>query len=190
MEPFAEHASRHRPGDAVTMFKNLTFKRTKGSGAILNTGDALQIRAGGEIIPGHIVEATQYKTAYIVKYRPIGREITCVASVFPGVTNLPNLSGSLNKPEIYDCVVWMYYPDPQDKKRVHIWPCPASMRKGWFGPNADVYSIAQQRIDPVIELQNYQNALLEINPGSHKALNSQQDRMNEKEVFYHKSWWR
>jgi hypothetical protein len=172
------------------MFKDFTFKRTRGSGAILNTGDEMQIRFGGEIIPAHIVEATQYKTAYIVKYRPLGREITCVVSVFPGVTNLPNLSGSLNKPEIFNNVVWMYYPDPQDKKRVHIWPCPTSHAKGSLGSDVDVFSIAQQRIDHVISLQKYQNGLLEIVPGTQSAATSKEERMNEQEVRLHKSWWR
>ena len=174
------------------MFKNFTFKRTRGSGAIFNTGDEMQIRFGGEIIPAHIVEATQYKTAYIVKYRPLGREITCVVSVFPGVTNLPNLTGSLNKPEIFNNVVWMYYPDPQDKQRVHIWPCPASSahNKGWFGTDANVLVIAKQRIDHVIELQRYQNALLEVVPAAQGAATSKEERMDEKEVRLHKSWWR
>jgi len=174
------------------MFKDFTFKRTKGSGVILNTGDEMQIRYAAEIIPAHVVEAIQYKTAYIVKYRPLGRDFTCIASVFPGITNLPGIAGPPHNPEIFDTVVWMYYPDPQDKQRVHIWPCPASSahNKGWFGTDADVLVIAKQRIDHVIELQRYQNALLEVVPAAQGAATSKEERMDEKEVRLHKSWWR
>ena len=172
------------------MFKDFTFKRTRGSGVIFNTGDEIQIRYAAEIIAGHVVEATQYKTGYIVKYRPIGRNFTCVASVFPGITNLPGIAGPPRNRDIFETTAYMYYHDPQDKKRLHIWPCPVSSTKGWFGADADIITVAKQRIDHIIELQNYQNALLDVVPGAQSALTSKEERMNEKEVFLHKSWWR
>lgn len=189
MEPEPTDAPRDRTGDAI-MFKNFTFKRTKGSGAILNTGDEMQIRFAAEIIPGHIVEAIQYKTAYIVKYRPVGRTFTCVASVFPGITNLPGISGHPRDFDIFENTAYMYYPDPQDKKRLHIWPCPVSSTKGWFGADTGVIQVAKLRIDHIIELQNYQNSLLEVVPGGASASTSAEEAMNEREEFLHKSWWR
>ena len=160
------------------MFKDFTFKRTRGSGAILNTGDEMQIRYAAEIIPAHIVEATQYKTAYIVKYRPVGREITCIASVLPGITNLPAIYGPPRNYDIYWSTAYMYYKDPQDKKRVHIWPCPISVKKGWLSTDENIYQLAQQRIDHIVELQQIQNSMLTLVPGT------------DTEVYLHKQWWR
>ena len=172
------------------MFKNLTFKRTRGSGAILNTGDEVQIHLGGAVAVGHIVEATQYKSGYIVKYRPVGREITCIASVLPGITNLPAIYGPPRNYDIYWSTAYMYYKDPQDKKRVHIWPCPISVKKGWLSTDENIYQLAQQRIDHIIELQKYQNSLLDVVPGTAIARTSKEEEMNEKEVFLHKNWRR
>lgn len=189
MEPEPTDAQGHWAGDAV-MFGSLNFSHNKGSGAILSTGDEVQIHLGGAVATGHVVESTQYKSGYIVKYRPIGRDITCIASVLPGITHLPGIYGPPRNYDIYWSTAYMYYKDPQDSKRLHIWPCPVSVKNGWLSTDLNIYQLAQQRIDHIIELQKYQNSQLEVTPGTAVARTSKQELLNEQEVSLHKSWWR
>ena len=175
---------------------------------ILAPGDKVKVLIGGDFATGKIVESTQYKDAFIIKYEvpthwkktPI--VIGCkdfVIATFPHVTNLPWVSG-MNDARLFSATAYLYWDDPQDKKRLHIWPCPISRTKHslrhntddqgprvWGsgdvlsavpGTDADLYRLAQQRIDHIVELQQIQNSMLTLVPGT------------DTEVYLHKQWWR
>jgi hypothetical protein len=176
---------------------------------ILAPGDKVEILIGADLAAGKIVESTQYKDAYIIKYAvPTHWRKTpivtgwknFVISTFPHITNLPGIAG-MTDPRLFQATAYLYWPDPQDKKRLHIWPCPISTTKHsirhhddyqgtarvWGsgdvlsavpGTDADLYRLAQQRIDHIIKLQEIQNSMLELVPGT------------DKEVYLHKQWWR
>ena len=177
---------------------------------ILAPGDKVEVLIGADFATGKIVESTQYRDAYIVKYEiPTRWKKTpiitgyrnFVISTFPFVTNLPGISGPMSDPRLFQATAYLYWGDPQDRKRLHIWPCPISETKHsirhhddyqgeprvWGsgnvlpvvpGTDADLYRLAQQRIDHIIELQAIQNSMLELVPGT------------DSEVYLHKQWWR
>jgi hypothetical protein len=165
---------------------------------ILAPGDKVQVLIGGDYATGKIVESTQYKTAFIIKYEiPTHWKKTpivtgCkdfVIATFPHVTNLPWILG-MNDTRLFEATAYLYWGDPQDKNRVHIWPCPISSTKHSLrhndgdalsavpGTDFDLFRLAQQRIDHIIDLQSIQNSMLTLVPGT------------DKEVYLHKQWWR
>ena len=176
---------------------------------ILAPGDKVEVLIGADFASGKIVESTQYRDAYIVKYEvPTHWKKTpiitgwknFVISTFPDVTNLPSVAG-MTDTRLFQATAYLYWGDPQNKKRLHIWPCPISTTKHSLrhnddyqgaprggnsgdvlsavpGTDADLYRLAQQRIDHILELQSIQNSMLELVPGT------------DKEVYLHKQWWR
>ena len=175
---------------------------------ILAPGDKVEVLIGADFATGKIVESPQYKDADIVKYElPTRWKKTplitgwknFVISTFPYITNLPGVAG-MTDPRLFQATAYLYWGDPQDKKRLHIWHCPISETKHslhhnaddqgprvWGsgdvlsavpGTDSDLYRLAQQRIDHIIELQSFQNSMLELVPGT------------DEEVYFHKQWWR
>ena len=146
---------------------------------LFGTGDEVRIELGPASAVGHIIEAQEHQPdGWIIKYITYPAKITCIVSALTNCVNLPSISGGPRDHQIFESTAWLYYKDPQDNNRLHIWPCPVSAKYGYVLTDDQMIAVAKQRIDHVMMLQRYQNSQYEIVPGT------------DKEFKLHKNWWK